>query len=138
MLKKIWELIMKACRFILNTDYVTHQNDNEYTISVVIPSTFTVPAYSVQKFESSINIANSATKDYRCYIESTAFNYAITGVLCALLGYGSDELAIALERNGTKYTLRVWAAADSTAKTFSGTGQVITAHIQTFVDPFQV
>ena len=130
-------LIMKACRFILNSDYVTSQNDKEYTISVSLPSSFYVPANTLQEFKTTINVPNSASKDYRCYITSTAFNFGLTGVLEAGLKYGNDNLNIALIRDKNNYTLSVYAPKSLSAKTYSGTGQVITAHIMTFVDPFQ-
>ena len=129
---------MKACRFILNTDYVTHQNDAEIELSVALPSSYTVPRTQIKKFSSSKTLEGSASKDYRCYITSSAFNYAITGLLEGSLKYGNDTLQIAIEREKDKFTLSVYAPADIVDRTYSGTGQVITAHIQTFVDPFQV
>ena len=138
LIKWIIEKIMKACRFIFNTDYVTHQNDAEFDISVSLPSSYTVPRTQIKKFSASKSIAGSASKDYRCYITSTAFNYAITGLLEGSLKFGNDTLLIAIEREKDKFTLSVYAPAEVADRTYSGTGQVITAHIQTFVDPFQV
>ena len=129
---------MKAAHFILNTDYMTSQNDADYTISVAIPSTFTVQAWQHIDFKTSLNILNSATKDYRCYFESTAFNYAMVGVYSVDIPFGNDSINARIERTEDKYTLIVSAGASGSAKTFSGTGQVITAHIKTFLDPFQV
>lgn len=139
---KIWEFIkrsfMKASRFILNTDYATSQNDAEFTISVTIPSTYTVAAADIKKFSASKTISASASKDYRCYFTSTAFNYGLTGALEATLRYGSDDLFVTVERAKDKFTLVVYAPAKVSSHTYSGTSQVITAHIQTFVDPFQL
>lgn len=130
--------IMKACRFIFNTDYVTHQNDAEFELSVALPSSWTVPRTQIKKYSSSKTITGSSSKDYRCYITSSAFNYAITGLLEGSLKFGNDTLNIAIERENDKFTLSVYAPANPNDRTYSGTGQVITAHIQTFVDPFQV
>ena len=130
---------MKAAHFILNTDYITSQNDADYTISVSVPSTFTVPRYSTQQFKTSIDIKDSATKDYRCYLESTAFDYALVGVYSVTIKFGNDDITARIERTNDKYTLIVEAGnydISGQPKTFNGQSQVITAHIQTFVDPF--
>ena len=130
---------MRAAHFILNTDYVTSQNDAEAEVSVTLPSSFYVPKYQNKYFSSTITIPGSASKDYRCYFTSTAFNYAITGCFGGQLKYGSsDVLEITITRAKDKFTLTVWNAANLYDKTYSGTSQVVTAHIQTFVDPFQV
>ena len=132
------ELIMKATRFILNTDYVTSQNDDEFTMSVTLPSSFSVSAGQVREFSTTLTREGTASKDYRCYFTSTATNYAVTGALEVWVEYGSDVLLGALRRAKDKWTFVVYNAAYPTAKTYSGTGQTITAHIQTFIDPFQV
>lgn len=136
-LKRIMELIMKPCRFILNTDYVTHQNDTEIELTVSLPSSYTVPRTQIKKFSTSRVIEGSASKDYRCYITSSAYDYALVGALEGSLAYGNDTLLIAIERERDKFTLSVYAPADVVDRTYSGTGQVITAHIQAFIDPFQ-
>ena len=130
--------IMKAAHFILNTDYVTSQNDAETTITVALPSSFYVPANTLQEYKATATIAGSASKDYRCYITSSAFSYAITGLCQGSLQFGNDTLTIDVRRSKDTFTLSVWPPKELSAKTYSGTGQVITAHIQTFVDPFQV
>lgn len=129
---------MKATRFILNSDYVTAQNDAEFTISVTLPSSFSVSAAQIRRFTSSVTIKGSASKDYRCYFTTTVNDYAITGGLEGSLRYGSDDLNIAIERAKDKWTLAVYNPAPVSAKTYSGTSRVITAHIMTFVDPFQL
>lgn len=129
---------MKATRFILNSDYVTAQNDAEFTISVTLPSSFSVSAAEIRRFTSSVTLKGSASKDYRCYFTTTVNDYAITGGLEGSLRYGSDDLNIAIERAKDKWTLAVYNPAPVSAKTYSGTSRVITAHIMTFVDPFQL
>ena len=129
---------MKATRFILNTDYVTHQNDAEFTVSVSLPSSFTVSAGQIKKFTASKTVKGTASKDYRCYFTTTLNNYAITGALEVEIQYGSDILYGALERAKNKWTLDVYTLAKTSSHTYSGSSRVITAHIQTFVDPFQL
>lgn len=129
---------MKATRFILNSDYVTAQNDAEFTISVTLPSSFSVSTAQIRRFTSSVTVKGSASKDYRCYFTTTVNDYAITGGLEGSLKYGSDDLNIAIERAKDKWTLAVYNPAPVSAKTYSGTSRVITAHIMTFVDPFQL
>lgn len=129
---------MKATRFILNTDYVTSQNDAEFTISVSLPSSFSVSAAEVKKFSASKTVKGSASKDYRCYFTTTVNDYAITGGLEGSLRYGSDDLNIAVERAKDKWTLAIYNPAPVSAKTYSGSSRVVTVHIMTFVDPFQL
>ena len=129
---------MKATRFILNTDYVTHQNDDEFTLSVSLPSSFTVAAGAVKKFSISKTVAGTASKDYRCYFTSSIHDYAVTGALEAETVFGSDTLYIALERAKNKWTLSVYNLAKTSSHTYSAGSRIITAHIQTFVDPFQL
>ena len=134
----IKELIMKATRFILNTDYVTSQNDAEFTISVTIPSSFSAAVAEIKKFQTSKTVLGSASKDYRCYFTTSVDSYAVTGVMECMIDYGSDQLNCAVQRAKDKWTLCVYNLAYPTAKTYSGQARTITAHIQTFVDPFQV
>lgn len=138
-MRKIKGAIMKACRFIMNTDYITPQNDTEIELSVTLPSSYTVPATQTRKFSASQTIKGAGSRDFRCYFTSTAFNYALTGCLEATLQFGSDTLWITVERAKDKFTLSVYGPAyPSSSHTFSGTGQTITAHIQTFKDAFDV
>ena len=136
-LLKIKELIMKAAHFILNTDYVTSQNDDEITVSVSVPSSFSVPANTLKEFKASKTFGGSGSKDWRCYLTSTAFNYALAGVYNAELQFGSDYLYVDIRRDNDKFELVVRALKSVSAKSYSGTAQTITAHIQTFIDPFQ-
>lgn len=129
---------MKAAHFIINSDYITPQNEGTAEVSVAIPSSFFVPKYHNQEFKASVSIPGSVSQDYRCYFTSTAFNYAIVGCYGGELQYGNDTLVISLIHSKDAFTLRVWNSAELEDKTFNGTGQVITAHIQTFKDPFEV
>ena len=135
--RKVIGKIMKPSRFILNTDYVTHQNDAEIEITISLPSSYTVPKNQTKKFSASKTLTGSSSKDYRCYITSSAFNFAITGVLEGQLAYGSNTMLLAIEREKDKFTFSAYMPATTVDKTYSGTGQTLTAHIQTFVDPFQ-
>lgn len=136
--QRIKEFFMKATRFILNTDYATSQNDNEFTLSVTIPSTFSVAAGEIRRFTSSKTIVGSSSKDYRCHITTSVHNYSITGCLEGSLAFGDSNLNIAIERAKDKFTLAVYNPAPVSAKTYSATSRVVTAHIMTFVDPFQL
>lgn len=136
--RKLKEVIMKAAHFILNSDFITPQNDIEGDVSVAIPSTFTTPAGQNTVFSNSVTIKGSSAKFYRCYFTSTAFNYALTGCVEGSIAFGNDELVITIVRSNDTFTLRVWSLANPSSKTYNGTSQVITAHIQTFVDPFEV
>lgn len=138
LLEVIKRLIMKATRFILNTDYVTSQNDTEFTISVSLPSSFTCAKAEVKKFTSSKTVKSSASKDYRCYFTTTLNNYAVTGAMDISVQYGSDELNCAIQRQKDKWTLCISNPAKVEAHTYSGSSRVVTAHIMTFVDPFQL
>lgn len=138
LLEVIKNLIMKATRFILNTDYVTHQNDTEFTMAVSLPSSFSTSASEVKKFTTSKTVKGSASKDYRCYFTTTLNDYAVTGVLECQIQYGSDFLNCAIQRQKDKWTMCIYNMASPSAKTFSGSSRVVTAHIMTFVDPFQL
>lgn len=139
---KLWawlkELIMKATRFIFNTDYATHQNDAEFTLSITLPASFSVSAGQVKKYTATKTVKGSASKDYRCYFNTSINNYGITGVLEVEIQYGSDILYGAIERQKDKWTLNVHNLATVSSHTYSGQARVVTAHIMTFVDPFQL
>lgn len=130
---------MKACRFIMNTDYAMSQNDTEFDLSINIPSSWTQPhgTAAVVEFKAEKTIEGSSSRDFRCYLTSTAFNFAIVNAQEAYLQFGNDLITIQIARSKNKYTLKAFGGKDPYYdKTYSGTGQTITAHIQTFKDPF--
>ena len=129
---------MKACRFILNTDYITSQNDQEIEISVAMPSSFTVSANQVKHFKTTKTVPGSSSRNYRCYIVSTSHTYAAVGCVVCTMKYGSDQLMVAVTHNKDSFTLDIFNDPLGSSHTFSGAGRIVTAHIQTFVDPFQV
>ena len=131
---------MKASKFILNTDYITPQNQAEGEITIFVPSSIYVPKTEYKRIsQGSITLGKSASEGFRVYITSTAFNYAITGVTaCAQLAFGNEQLILTIQRTKTTYTFSVSALASPSNRTITGTGQNLTAHIQTFVDPFEV
>ena len=137
-MRRLKELFMKASRFIMNTDYATPQNDTDFTISVNIPASFTVPRTQSKEFKASYSLPGSASRAYRCYITSTAFNYGITGCNNGSIQFGSRYLEFTVSRTKDKYELCVFVLPDPNDRTFSGTAQTITAHVQTFIDPFAV
>ncbi len=131
---------MKASKFILNTDYITPQNDAEGEITLFIPSSIYIAAGEYKIVDQrSITLGKTASTGYRAYITSTAYNKAIVSV-CGetYIDYGGEQMAISLWRDKTTFTLSASFPASLSARTLTGTGQNITAHIQTFVDPFEV
>lgn len=132
---------MKASKFILNTDYITPQNDAEGEVTIFIPSSIYIPS-NVYKIvdKKSITLGKTASVGYRAYITSTAFNDAITSVNGeVIIMYGNTQMMVSLVRDA-KSTFYLAASFPATTgnRTLTGTGQNITAHIQTFVDPFEV
>lgn len=138
LIKLIKGLIMKASRFILNTDYITPQNDQEVELMVTLPASFSVSAGQVKHYTANKTITGSASKDFRCYFTSTAQAKATTGCTQCFMKYGNDALIVAVKRSKDKFTLDVFNLAEVSSHTFSGSARTVTAHIQTFVDPFQV
>lgn len=131
---------MKASKFILNTDYITPQNDAEGEVTIFIPSSIYIPKGDVKIVsQSSITLGKTASINYRVYITSTAFSQAVTGVCNeAYIPFGGYNMTISLERSKNTFTLKAYFPASTSNRTLTGTGQNITAHIQTFVDPFEV
>lgn len=132
---------MKASKFILNTDYITTQNDAEGEITIFIPSSiYIAPGEYKIVDKRSITLGKTASVGYRAYIKSTAFNDAITCVNGeAYLMYGNTQMALSLSRDSkSNFSFAASFPASPSARTLTGTGQNITVHIQTFVDPFEV
>ena len=131
---------MKASKFILNTDYITPQNSAEGEATVIIPSSIYIPAGTIKIVSSStITLGKSASENYRAYFTSTAFPQAITGTCGeAYLPYGGSTMFIGIERTKTTFKVVAYFPASPSNRNLSGTGQNITAHIQTFIDPFEV
>lgn len=130
-------LFMKASRFIMNTDYITTQNDSELVITLNVPGIFTIAAGETKIFKTTVTSKGSASKGYRCYFESTAFNYALTGGMEAILPIQNTDFTLSVSRKNDEFELMVQTPASTSARSFNTNAQVITAHIQTFVDPFQ-
>lgn len=134
-------LFMKASRFIINTDYATTQNDSEITITLTIPGVFTIPRTQTKIWRTTVSAPGSASKGYRCYFTSTKYNYAITGCTEAKLKINGNtqynDFFISVSRKNDQFELAVHSLADISDRSFNDQAQVITAHIQTFVDPFQ-
>lgn len=131
---------MKASKFILNTDYITPQNDAEGEITLFIPDSIYIPKNEYKIVDQrSITLGKTASTGYRAYITSTAYNRAIVSVNGEVyIGSGSNQMAVSLVRDKTTFTLSASFPASSSNRTVTGMGQNITAHIQTFVDPFEV
>ena len=134
-------LFMKASRFIMNTDYATTQNDSEITITLTIPGVFTIPRTQTKIWRTTVSAPGSASKGYRCYFTSTKYNYAITGRTEAMLKINGNTqyntFYAEVSRKNDEFELVVHSLAYTSDRSFNDQAQVITAHIQTFVDPFQ-
>lgn len=125
---------MKPCRFIFNSDYATPKNKGEFTISVFIPDTIFIPQNTYKKFSADYTVPVSKAEGYRCYVESTAFPYAVTGCYFGEIKYNDQlNLSFVLSRTETGYKFAIYTPKPSRDTTINGTAQTVTAHIQTFV-----
>lgn len=129
---------MKPGRFIMNTDYCTPKISAQDTIELTIPSSFPAGPNAPVVFSVSKNIGNKEDS-YRAYIKSNLFDYA-TGFPCSIVfdgAQGVNGITVHLLKAGSTFTLEVRAGTQASSDTYVGYGQTITAHIQTFVSPFQ-
>ena len=122
----------------MNSDYATLINDHEFTMQVTIPDRMYIPANERVYYRAEYTLEGSASRPYRCFIESSAFNYAVTGATAVQIKYGGIPLKCVVSKDGNKYKLTINTNKSSQARNITGTMQTVTAHIQTFVDPFQV
>lgn len=144
-MKKLLEVIKKIMarvgRFILNTDYVAPRNDESGVMKLTIPNYFTSPPGSPVVFSTSQKIGTSAGTAYRAYLTSTMFNYA-GNLPFSISGntpggpQGLNGISINLRRSGNTFYLEVRSGTQGSTETYTGFGQTITVHIQTFADPF--
>lgn len=115
----------------MSSDYTMPCVDTEFTISIDIPNTLS-PA---QELRASYTLPGSASKGFRCYMTSTAFDYAVVGCFGGEIGYNSNQAIVyKIARDQDKYELIVWSPF--ALQSISGQAQTLTAHIQTFLDPF--
>ena len=140
---------MKPARFILNSDYTTDRITGKNDVSVTIPDQFTVPAYTYDSYliGSASAKVGKAKNSFNVFFESSLFQYRSDSTLIGRTrpsgahtstGEYYELLWFYVSINGDTYTLKVYAPENptSSAVTYYGYGQTITAHILTFKDPF--
>lgn len=136
---------MKPARFILNSDYTTVRSTGETKMSITIPNSITVPIntsrYTIG--QTTANIGNSADT-FMVYYTSDAFPYTTLGWYGATKPDGASTtnpdpnyVSFSVTVSGNIATFEVYCYGDdAAARTWTGYGQTITAHILTFKDPF--
>ena len=146
---------MMPSRFILNTDYATFKNDAEGTGTLTVPNSIVMlPNQGDTIITTTIDIGASASAAYRTYIESSKYSHVMMSSTVSLPctesmpGYGSwdSTIPVTIYRSNKKFVVELRApeyAPDPAEPnppanvTYSGMGQTLTIHIQSFIDPFQ-
>ena len=129
---------MKTGRFIIATDFCTSKISAQDSIRLTIPNSFPSGPQSPVVFAASKNIG-SMGESFRIWLESDLFDYG-TGHPWHMRfdgAQGLNGITIDVIRAGNTFTLRVHTGTQASPDTYVGYGQTITAHIQTFVSPFQ-
>ena len=136
---------MKPARFILNSDFTTVRNTGKLDLKITIPNSFVVPAdTTTYLIGRTTGQCGNASDSYYVVFESSLFQYVSVGNRGTTKpeGAGSSPAAYAdpflyVKANGNTFTFEITVNAySSSATTFTGYGQTITAHIYTFKDPF--
>ena len=128
-------------RFIINTDYATLKNDATGTAILTVPSSANTTIGGADiVYRSKIQIGASQSAGYRFYVTSSKYNYAITTPFfymdCTLNGYDS-QFPGCVYREGNSFVLEVtFPANDYDVNNYTNSGQTLTLHIQSFIDPF--
>lgn len=125
----------------MNTDYATTKKDGSGEVVLALPDSLTLQD-STRFFTASVEAGSNNASAYRFYITSTKFAYAISSsqffVYCKQDGYDSAVQG-RVYRSGKKFYIQVGfiGSGDSSySTTYSGMGQTLTLHIQSFLDPF--
>lgn len=133
---------MKASRFIMNSDFATPKIVRTVQLVVALPNSRTVEYDQPVNYEAKINIADIKGVSYRVYITSSKYSNAIVSpnfqVAAKQDGYDAS-LNGGVYREGDNLVLRVQIPPNWASRaTWTGMEQVITAHVQLFVDPFNI
>lgn len=133
---------MKASRFIMSSDFATPKIVRTVQLIVALPSTRTVRQGERIVYEAKVGIADIKGVSYRAYITSSKYSNAIVSpnfkITAKQDGY-DDALNGGLYREGNNLILRIQVPpAQGASSTWTGMEQVITAHVQLFVDPFNI
>lgn len=128
-------------RFIINSDYATLKNDASGTAVLTIPNLVnTTQGGSNVVYRAKIEIGASKSAAYRFYVTSSKYSYALVSpafdVLCQESGYDSSFSCHVYRDNGAFVLEAVFQASDWMAFSYTGMGQTLTLHIQSFIDPF--
>lgn len=131
--------MIKVAKYIFNSLLATLKNENEYTLSLTLPDSYTVPSGGAKVWRTSISVGGKSAS-FRCYATSTKFNYAIQSYSFSIKarqdGY-DGQLVADVFREGNNIVLEIVATGTYGASTtYSDIGQTITLHVQTFTDPF--
>ena len=131
---------MKPGRFILCSDFCTNREGSYAEIVGQIPNSYTTPAgqpnYTVLLGEITIG---DAPDNVYVWFTSSKYNYATYGPLVSLSPAGATGLngvAAYVKKNKNKYSLYVVYGNQMQAETYKGYGMTLTAHVQTYKDPF--
>lgn len=132
---------MKPSRFILNSDYATLKNDAEGVVQLTVPNLVNIPASGDNVVYKATLQIGTPSAGLRSYVTSSKYAYALSSpsffLACKQDGYNSSA-SVDISRNGQNIELRVtFASAYGAATKYTGMGQVLTLHVETFVDPFQ-
>ena len=136
---------MKPARFILNSDYTTVRKTGSIDLSLTIPNSFTVAAsapqsYTVGTTSAAVGSPNDTfnirfSSSLGMSTDSTVYGYTKPSGASTTSPY--DWIYFRVYKNGSTFIFTITASHNTgTAATFSGYGQTITAHIDTFKDPF--
>lgn len=131
--------MIKLAKYIFNSLLATNKNENEYTLSITLPNSYTVPSYGAKVWRTSIATTGKSAS-FRCYATSTKYNYAIQSYSFSIKarqdGYDGQLIADVF-REGNNIVLEIVATGTfGQDTTYSDIGQTITVHVQTFTDPF--
>lgn len=143
-------MTINLSRFIKNTDFKGLGNDNEATITLTIPSSFTIPAgNSITRFYTDVQVGSRncpitarINNSRNASFWSPATAITVKADNSSMPSYGSlgprYSSANIYRINATTLRLEAVFATSGEPQTVTCTGasQTVTAKIRTFKDPF--
>lgn len=131
---------MKPGRFILNSDFCTNRKNSLGEISAQIPDPYTTPASQpgYKLLLGEVTVGDSTDNVY-VWFTSSRYNYATFGPLTSIAPAGATGLngvSAFVTKKKNKYSLYLQFGNQMQAQTYRGYGMTLTAHIQTYKDPF--
>ena len=138
---------MRISRFLLNSDYATLKSDSEGEISLVVPNSVVVLAGQQPTiYRAELDIGAKPSAAYRHSVTSSAYTFSIPAAVFYLPSQtleggnlGIAGVPVQLYRQNNKFVAEARFAPPTTSAqniTYSGMGQTLTFHIQSFLDPF--